>query len=263
MTADGPEAPEPPGEPPGSRGDRHRDPVRAVLLAVIVVCLALLLVLLLPGAVPADLRSRMGLGQRAAATTGSYAFLAHQPGDPTDPVTYSPCQPIHVELNPAGGPTDAVALVQQAMSRVSAATGLRLDYDGLSTARPEWKSAYLPALAQSDAPVLVSWATPEEVAELRGDVAGIGGSIWVREGIGQRRYVTGGVTLDTGAFAELAQRPDADAEEEAIILHEFGHLVGLAHVDDPGELMYQRNIGRTDFGPGDLAGLALLGQGSC
>jgi len=254
MTADGPEAPEP---------TRHRDPMRALLLSVIIVCAALLLVLLLPGAVPADLRSRIGIGSPASAAGGSYAFLAHQPGDPRAPVTYSPCSAIRVEVNPSGGPADAVALVQQAMSRVSAATGLRIDYEGLSTARPQWKSAYLPALAQSDAPVLVSWATPEEVAELGGDVAGIGGSIWLREGNGQRHYVTGGVTLDTGAFDELAGRPDADSEEEAIILHEFGHLVGLAHVDDPNELMNAHNIGRTDFGPGDLAGLALLGEGSC
>jgi hypothetical protein len=248
-------------------GTRRHDPLRAALLLVITVCVALMLVLLLPGTVPGALRSRIGLGGPAHADGGSYAFLAHQPGDPRDPVTYSPCRPIHVQVNPTGGPADAVALVQQAMSRVSAATGLRLDYDGLSTARPEWRSAYQPALAEDaalgDEPVLVSWAAPEEVDELRGDVAGIGGSVWVRQGQGARRYVTGGVTLDTGAFAQLAQRSDADSEEEAIILHEFGHLVGLAHVDDPGELMYEHNIGRTDFGPGDLAGLALLGKGSC
>ena len=258
MTADGPESP---------AQSRHRDPVRALLLAVIIVCAAVLLVLLLPGAVPADLRSRLGVGGPATARAGSYAFLAHQPGDPRAPVTYSPCSAVRIQVNPAGGPVDAVALVQRAMSRVGAATGLRLEYAGLSTARPQWKSAYLPALAQeatqSDAPVLVSWATPEEVHQLDGDVAGIGGSVWVREGNAQRHYVTGGVTLDAGAFQQLSQRPDAEAEEEAIILHEFGHLVGLAHVNDPGELMYAHNIGRTDFGPGDLAGLALLGEGSC
>ncbi len=257
MTDDGPVDAEP----------RRRDPLRALLLGVIAVCAALLLVLLLPGAVPAALRSRLGIGGPASADAGSYAFLAHQPGRPRRPVAYSPCSPIRVQVNPAGGPADGVALVQEALNRVSAATGLRLEYAGLSTARPQWKSAYLPALAQDavagNAPVLVSWATPAEVAQLAGDVAGIGGSVWVRTGTAERHYVTGGVTLDAGAFEELGQRPDADAEEEAIILHEFGHLVGLAHVNEPGELMYRRNIGRTDFGPGDLAGLALLGKGSC
>jgi hypothetical protein len=242
---------------------RRRDPWRLLLLGVIAVCAALLLVLLLPGAVPAELRSRMGLGStRAAPAGGGYAFLAHQPGDPASPVAYSPCRPIRVQVDPQGGPPDAVALVQQAMARVAAATGLRFEYAGLSAARPQWRSAYLPALAEGDSPVLVSWATPAEVAQLGGGVAGIGGSVWVSTG-GERHYVTGGITLDVGAFEQLQRRPDARAEEEGIVLHEFGHLVGLAHVDDPGELMYKRNIGRTDFGPGDLAGLAILGQGSC
>jgi hypothetical protein len=37
----------------------------------------------------------------------------------------------------------------------------------------------------------------------------------------------------------------------------------LDHVDDPSELMYDRNVGLTEFGPGDREGLAALGSGSC
>ena len=50
----------------------------------------------------------------------------------------------------------------------------------------------------------------------------------------------------------------------SILLHELGHLVGLDHVDDWTELMHgggEPNI--IDFGPGDLTGLARLGQGEC
>lgn len=241
----------------------RRDPARTFLAVVLVLCVVALLVVLVPGVLPVAFRSRIGMAGPQPDTTGSFAFLAHQPGKPDVPVTYSACLPIRVQVNPAGGPADAVALVQQAMDRVAAATGLRFEYAGLTTHRPQWHSSHLPELARADAPVLVSWATPEEVPQLAGDVAGIGGSVWAGEAGGTRRYVTGGVTLDSGAFDELAQRPDAQAEEEAIVLHEFGHLVGLGHVNDPGELMYRRNIGRTDFGPGDLAGLARLGEGGC
>lgn len=48
-----------------------------------------------------------------------------------------------------------------------------------------------------------------------------------------------------------------------MLLHEFGHVFGLAHVDSPGELMYRRNVGRTTFGPGDREGLRRLGRGPC
>lgn len=248
-------------------GPRRRDPARMFLRAVLAACATVLLVVLLPGVLPgllpATMRVRLGMAGPQADSRGTYAFLAHQPGEPQVPVAYPSCRPIRVQIDPTGGPADAVALVQQAMARISAATGLQLEYAGLSTARPQWRSSSTPDLGGSTTPVLVSWATPAEVPQLAGSVAGIGGSVWVDEGTGVRHYVTGGVTLDTGAFAELADRPDAQAEEEAIVLHEFGHLVGLAHVDDAAELMYRRNIGRTDFGPGDLAGLALLGQGGC
>ena len=53
------------------------------------------------------------------------------------------------------------------------------------------------------------------------------------------------------------------ANLQAIVDHEFGHLVGLDHVDDPGELMAEVNIGRTSYGPGDLEGLARLGAIPC
>lgn len=49
----------------------------------------------------------------------------------------------------------------------------------------------------------------------------------------------------------------------ADLLHELGHLVGLAHVDEPTELMYDGNVGQLDFGPGDRQGLAVLGNGEC
>jgi hypothetical protein len=76
-------------------------------------------------------------------------------------------------------------------------------------------------------------------------------------------YVTGSVSLDTSDFETILARPDGEAEARAIVMHELGHVVGLAHVDDPAQLMNADNVGLTNFGPGDLAGLALLGKGRC
>lgn len=259
-----------PAHRPRGRGRRRRGTIgHDVLVAAIVLVLLGLFVSLAPGTVPAQARRLLGIGGRplghppTVPDRGTFAFLAHQPSGPDDPVAYDPCREIRVQLNPAGGPDDALALTRTAIARIRRATGLHLLYDGTTDRRPQWNTPYLPSPLHQDEPVLVSFATPREVPALAGRVAGIGGSVPLSDGTADERYVTGGVTLDSGAFRRLARRPDGRRETQAIVLHEFGHLVGLAHVDDPKELMYHRNVGLTHFGPGDLAGLARLGAGRC
>ena len=151
------------------------------------------------------------------------------------------------------------------MARIGETTGLRLEYAGTSSARPRWGEGRVElgagALSDPD-PVLVTFADADEVPQLEGRVAGVGGSVMV-ERAGWRRYLTGQVTLDRDAFAELEDRPDGDTVAAAITLHEFGHLVGLDHVDDPRELMHATTTTQRDLGPGDLRGLRALGQGRC
>jgi hypothetical protein len=101
---------------------------------------------------------------------------------------------------------------------------------------------------------------PDNYPELAGDVAGIGGSVATGPP-GRLRYVTGRVVLDQELFADFGPREAPFAQ--AIVDHELAHVVGLGHVDDPGELMFDDNLGRTTYGPGDREGLARLGSISC
>ena len=229
------------------------------------------MVVAVPGLVPMPVRRLVGLAPHrlaeapAVSGTGSFSYMAHQPGDPQTPVTYDPCRPVPVRVNPAGGPDGAVDLVRDALADVSRLTGLVLRYDGTSSERPHWDSAFVPSFLGRvrSRPVLVSWATASEVPELAGDVAGVGGSVPLRRDDGVVRYLTGAVTLDATTYADLAARPDGGPEMRAIVLHELGHVVGLGHVHDPAELMNADNLGLLDFGPGDLEGLARVGSGSC
>src|SRR5689334_5283762 len=174
---------------------------------------------------------------------GTYRFLRIQTGTQDVPVAYSPCRTLHVVLNPMGGPRDAERLVRSAMHEVAAASGLKLVYDGVSERRPRWSTSSL-GLLGSHPPVLVAFATEQEVPQLKGDVAGVGGSSAVDTGVaGQRVLVTGQITLDSVSFAEMAVRPSGPALEQAVILHEFGHVLGLAHVHDRDELMNSHNLG--------------------
>ena len=215
-----------------------------VWLAVLAVVLA---VALLP---------RLGLGGSQEPPT--YAFL-EMVGN--QPVAYSSCRLIQVAVYPAGGPPDAEQLVREAVARVSGATGLDIVVTGsFGGHAPNWNFEAAPFSAGD--PISVSWQDSAAMAEMTDNIAGLGGSPVFSSPSGTRYRVAGTIALSRGYYALLTQRGDHD-EALAILLHEFGHVVGLDHVDSSRELMYDGNGNLDDYGPGDLEGLRRLGQGPC
>lgn len=192
--------------------------------------------------------------------TGTYAFMYTQRGS-DEPVGYDPCRPIEYSVNPDGAPDDWETLIDTAVARTETATGLRFEDVGTTAERPFDASTRSP-LSVSRRPVIIGFADEDELAELGGDVAGLGGSVGVRGSLGRAYLVTGSIALDTEVFEDGWFSGDRQ-DLQAIVDHEFGHLVGLGHVKDPGELMARRNTGQLTYGPGDLEGLALLGSVPC
>jgi len=187
-----------------------------------------------------------------------YAFM-RTAGD--HPVTYSSCRPVQVAVYPSGGPPNAEALVGEAVTQLRADTGLDISVIGsFGGHAPNWN--FQVASVTAEDPISVSWQDQASLEGMTDDVAGLGGSPWITTPSGGERYVAGAIALSQPYYAELAQRGDHD-EELAVLLHEFGHVFGLAHVHSSAELMNQQNTGLTHFGPGDLQGLRLLGQGPC
>jgi hypothetical protein len=208
------------------------------------------------------------LGHPPAVATGAgtFRFMQHQRGRPATPVAYSPCQVIHVVVNEQIAPPGARAVLAEAIGSVSAATGLVFRVDGSTSELPSPRRPTRDALRYGKgwSPVLVAWTTPAQLPRLAGDIAGLGGSTPVADAFnGTLRYVTGTVSLDAPQLSAVLQRARGRDEVRAIVMHELGHLVGLAHVSDPTELMFADNTGLTDFGPGDREGLAALGKGVC
>lgn len=213
---------------------------------------------LVTGAVVLTHGSPLGRPPDVTAGVGSFRFSGHQPGHSDRPVAYDPCETIEIVVNDSRAPDGGVELFRSALDEVSAATGLVLEVTGRTDDR-------IGSYGQSGRLnfVLVDWTSPQDEPGLAGDVAGLAGSTAVDAGAGGRRYVGGTVALDAPALAEILKHPDGDAQVEAIIMHELGHLLGLDHVDDPDELMHDDNLGLTEFGPGDRVGLAKLGSGRC
>lgn len=207
----------------------------------------------------------LGVPAPVATLSPSHVFTQRQPSG--EPVAYDPCRPIHVVVNERAAPAGSGAILADALAEVSSATGLRFVVDGGTDEPPDFSREPFQPDRYGDrwAPVLVSWSDPAEAAELDGDVAGLGGSTWLQLDGRASVYVTGVVVLDGPQLGEVLQgRSEGRTEVQAIIQHELGHLVGLDHVDDPGELMHPASVpGVAEFGPGDLTGLAELGQGQC
>lgn len=194
-------------------------------------------------------------------TSGTYTFM-RTAGD--RPVTYDPCRTIRYALNLDEAPPGSEAVLGTAINEVERATGLRFEYVGTTHRKPLDKEPITSRFGFDDAlPVTISWASPAEAPMLTGDIAGYAGSSYLMINGRPTHYVTGRVVLDAQTYASLVQTPAGAAEARAITMHELGHLVGLAHVDDPAELMNRENTGQQHFGPGDLAGLAHLGNGKC
>jgi hypothetical protein len=197
---------------------------------------------------------------------GAHGFVTLQ-ADGVTPVTYDPCRPVHYVMHLGQAPPGGEQIVHDAVARLSAVTGLRFVYDGPTdeVAVPE-RSAFQPErYGDRWSPVLVDWQSEVDNPGLAGDLVGEAGSAAASLGDGPKVYVSGTVSLDAGQLPEILAEDDDGADVvRAVVLHELGHLVGLAHVDDEDQLMYpETRPGLTDYAGGDLTGLSRLGAGPC
>jgi hypothetical protein len=198
------------------------------------------------------------------AGSGGYLF-AHLNGKV--PVTYDPCRAIHYVIRDQETPDGGDALIREAIAAASKATGLQFIDDGASDETPNvQRESYQPArYGDRWAPVLIAWTGPTEVKQLNADVEGYGGSNWVWADGGSKNltFVTGGVFLNTASLANQIVVRGLRSAVFPVVEHELGHVLGLAHVSDPAQIMNPESGAVVSYGPGDRRGLAQLGQGAC
>lgn len=214
--------------------------------------------------VPSDASSEpLGSPAPQASSSTDYLFMATVNDRP---VAWDPCRPIHLVVNTAEAPVGADQLLREAVGQVSTATGLQFVVDGTTDEAPTTARQPMDRDRYGNkwSPVLVAWTNPSVVPELSGRIAGVAGPASAPYHRSEEmHFVSGTVSLDAPDLAQILQRPDGWALARAIVMHEVGHLVGLAHAPQPTELMAAQNVGRTAFGPGDLEGLRRLGGGRC
>ncbi|MCU1572561.1 MAG: Peptidase metallopeptidase [Micrococcaceae bacterium] len=201
-----------------------------------------------------------------ANDSASYRFVNAHDGGSGQFVAYDPCRPIHYVTRPQGEPDGGQTVIAEAVAQVSRATGLVFVDDGATDEAPSSPRQPFQPDRYGDrwAPVLIGWETPDENADFAADVVGLGGSTPMRTENGPAVYVTGQVELDGPQFSLLLTQPGGQALARAVVEHELGHLVGLDHTTDASQLMFpEAELSVTDYGAGDLTGLAMLGGGVC
>jgi hypothetical protein len=195
---------------------------------------------------------------------GGFRFLqVHADGSP---VTFDPCRPVHVVVNPAQEPAGGRALLVDALSELSMATGLQFVMDGETTeVMTRNRATYQPdRYGDRWAPVLVTWDAEEANPLLAGGVLGRAGPLpFTGRQQDSTRWVSGQAIFNAPALAtQLSTGHDQDAK--AVLLHELAHIVGLHHVADPYQVMFDTNsYPMSSYRAGDRRGLAELGLGRC
>jgi hypothetical protein len=246
-------------------GDAHPPPARRRgrrwLLVVALLGMSLLLFTDRGQALTAPMVVKLRFAAPKIFGDGEYEFLRTLNGRP---VAFSSCQPVRVVINETLRPEGAEGLIEEAVGEAARASGLTISIVGRTDEEPSSEREVIQArYGAGYAPVLIAWTTPEVMPELAGDIVGLGSSTVRTEGSLDRTYLASGqVTLDAPDADRRLRNGLSDAVR-ATILHELGHVLGLAHVDSANELMSEDPSLLDHYAPGDLAGLARLGRGPC
>jgi len=194
-----------------------------------------------------------------ARVASAYAFSTVLDGKA---VRWDPCAPIRWTANTSRGPVDGLAVLKESVARIAQLTGTTWVYVGPSSATPT--SAYLPSSAQNEyAPVLLGWtdgASSDLLARQPRDVLGMTRTAWfgIQRSDGSKIAAirTAAVALDRTDSLPLRGR----GSWKALVLHELGHVMGLAHVADRSQLMAAVLPASSDLQAGDVAGLGRVGR---
>ena len=169
------------------------------------------------------------------------------PRPPTAP-EWDACRPVTVLVNDRLAPLGARTELWEALTELAAATGLTFHDAGTTDAVPT--SAWL-GVPDDDPTLVVTWA-PRALTDVIVPGAAATGGWFAHDG---RRITKGFVVVD----ATPGVRTVGGTLLGTLLLHELGHVAGLEHVDDPGQVMFPTVSAASPerYTAADLAALAV------
>jgi len=208
------------------------------------------------------LRQDPAVPREGLANAAGFRFL--RVDDAGNPARYDPCRDLHFVFNPEDAPRGALRDVRVAADIVAQGLGVRIVFDGTTDEEVRLhRPSYQPdRYGDRWAPVLIGWI-PQDSAIFDLDSVGVAGSELRENGAGDLVYVTGAIVLN--ATEHLDNGFGAGKTWGKVLLHEWGHVLGLGHVANPAQVMNPDLVSSPAlWGTGDLAGLRQLGPlGGC
>lgn len=192
----------------------------------------------------------------------SHSFLSVN--DDGTPARFNPCAPIRYVINDSHAEPGAVDDVTEAFARLAAVTGLTFEFVGMSDAIPTETWGHQSGTGGLWAPVLIGWVPSDVTDLLTGSEAAVGGPD-VGIGADGKVLVSGSVALDADKNSDYPPGFGFGPTRGGLLMHELAHVVGLGHVDDSSQIMFDKSGQRpAKWGAGDIAGLHELGgAGGC
>ncbi len=195
--------------------------------------------------------------------------------DPRTAARWSLCSPIRWTIDPVNieassvDASDEIARWRSVASSVADATGYEFDYvtaePGLAGHRP----GVLPSLDGID--IVITYESADDPGDYRRPTLAEPRRVaeswlsWVEDSTGAKLASTGSVIMDYRDLAEATTSGQYQpADRVALMAHEFGHVMGLAHDVDESAAMFDEWIaGKGGLTESDIAGLVELAKEPC
>jgi hypothetical protein len=207
-----------------------------------------------PVAPVAPVMTPVAIPPAGSATAYGFTRLDRQ----GNPYRWDRCDSIEYFVNPAGMPDGAMATIDAAFTELAVASGLTFNYAGETGINPLLPPMY----SGPEGSIIVSFSDGAATPGLEG-FGGLGGFRGMERSDGRGgRIVDGGVVINTKYAWRLGF--GRGGALGSILLHELGHVMNLAHVQDSTQIMYPGWVPESPdtFQAGDRAafnGIASLG----